>query len=212
MAERYNTRKSSRPNGRGQLSSIDLLPEEADEAIAWANAQLRERSMPQQEILRQFNAQLADLGAAPITRSAFSRHSVRLAIELRKMEASRQLMDLVLSRMEPGESSDSTIAATELLKYRIMEQVMAEDEPDPKLLLNATLALQRLSATNAREAAVQRRDKLDQQEEAARAAEQAKREQADAEAAEKVDRIGKEAGLSAEHLASIRKGVLGLAG
>jgi hypothetical protein len=122
------------------LSSIDLLPEEADEAIAWANTQLRERSMPQQEILRQFNARLADLGAAPITRSAFSRHSVRLAIELRKMEASRQLMDLVLSRMEPGEASDSTIAATELLKYRIMEQVMAEDEPDPKLLLNATLA------------------------------------------------------------------------
>jgi hypothetical protein len=135
---------------------------------------------------------------------------VRLAIELRKMEASRQLMDLVLSRMEPGESSDSTIAATELLKYRIMEQVMAEDEPDPKLLLNATLAFsacrQRTRARRPCSAATSLTSRRKRRVRPSRPS-----EQADAEAAEKVD-IGKEAGLSAEHLAKIRKGVLGLAG
>jgi hypothetical protein len=175
MAERYSTRKSSRPNGRGQLSSIDLLPEEADEAIAWANTQLRERSMPQQEILRQFNARLADLGAAPITRSAFSRHSVRLAIELRKMEASRQLMDLVLSRMEPGESERQHDRGHRAAQVPDHGTGHGRGRARSQAAAQRHAGLQRLSATNAREAAVQRRDKLDQQEEAARAAEQAKR-------------------------------------
>lgn len=211
MGERYGISRSQRRNGRGQLSSIDVLPEAADAAIAWANAQLRERTMPQQEILRQFNAQLADLDIAPISRSAFSRHSVRVAIEMRKMEASRQIMDVVLARLEPGERSDGMIAATELLKYRILEQVMAEEEPDPKLLLNATLALQRLSSTAAREAEVQRRERRDQVEEEKAAAEQAALAKAEAEAAAKVEKIASEAGLNADRIAAIRKGVLGLA-
>ena len=209
---KYSAENSStRRNGRGQLSSIDVLPEEADEAIAWANAQLRERKMPQKEILRQFNAMRADHGIPAISRSAFSRHSVRLAVEMRKMEASRQIMDVVLGQLEPGERSDSMIAATELLKYRILEQVMAEEEPDPKLLLNATLALQRLSSTAAREAEVQRRDKREQREEDERTAEQDALAKAEAEAAERVEKIASEAGLDADRIAAIRRGVLGLA-
>ena len=204
----------SRRAGRGRLSSIEMLPEECDEDIAWANTELREKKMPQTEILRQFNARLADRGLKGISKGAFSRWSVRVAIEMRKLDASRQIMDVVLQRLEPGERSDSMIAATELLKYRILEQVMAEDEPDPKLLLNATLALQRLSATAAREAEVQRRDKRDQQAEAERLAEQDKQAQAEAEAraAETVAKIASEAGLNADRIAAIRKGVLGLAG
>lgn len=203
--------QDSRRTGRGRLSSIEMLPEECDEDIAWANTELREKKMPQTEILRQFNARLADRGLKGISKGAFSRWSVRVAIEMRKLDASRQIMDVVLARLEPGERSDSMIAATELLKYRILEQVMAEDEPDPKLLLNATLALQRLSATAAREAEVQRRDKRDQQAEAERQAEQDKLARVEAEAADKVAKIATEAGLNAERIAAIRKGVLGLA-
>lgn len=200
----------SRREGRGRLSSIEMLPEECDEDIAWANAALREKKMPQTEILRQFNARLADRGIKGISKGAFSRYTVRKSIEVRKMEASRQIMDVVLARLEPGERSDGMIAATELLKYRIIEQVMAEDEPDPKLLLNATLALQRLSSTAAREAEVQRRDKRDQREEDERAAEETARAQAETEAAERVEKIASEAGLNADRIAAIRRGVLGL--
>jgi len=196
MTERYSRAKGqSRRAGRGQLSSIDVLPEEADEAIAWANMQLRERKMPQQEVLRQFNAMLADHGIPAITRSAFSRYSIRIAIEMRKMEASRQIMDAVLSRIAPGERSGDMIAATELVKYRILEQVMAEEEPNPKLLLNATLALQRLSSIAAREAEGQRREKQDEK--------QAAEEKALAMA--KVAKAGKEGGVSAETLAVINQ-------
>lgn len=204
---------ADRRRGRGQLSSIDRLPDECDEDIAWANAQLRERKMPQNEILREFNARLADKSIGSISKSAFSRHSVGLAIEMRKMAASRAITDAVLSRMAPGERSDSMIAATELLKYRILEMVTSEEEPDPKLLGNASLSLQRLSSIAAREAEVLRRERKDQREQTERdeKAEKAAQEQASAEAADAATKIASEAGLSADRIAAIRKGVLGLA-
>jgi len=201
----------SRRNGRGQLSSIDLLPEQADEAIAWANAQLRERTMPQQEILRQFNAMLADHGIGAISRSAFSRHSVRTAIELRKYEATRTLTETVLSRLDLVDRSDAMIVATELVKARILDLALDADD-NPKLLLETSLALQRLSSTAAREAEAQRRAAKDQRQADQEAKDQAEKDRADAEAASKIDRAGHEAGLSAESIAAIRKGVLGIGG
>lgn len=202
-----------RRDGRGQLSSIDTLPEECDEDIAWANEALRERKMPGNEILRQFNARLADKGQKSVSKSAFSRYSVRLATEVRKMEASRQITDVILARMPPGERSDGMIAATELLKYRILEMVMGQDEPDPKLLNVASLALQRLGSTAARQIDVQRQEKKDQREEEARAVQLAAQQAAQEaeQAAEAVAKIATEAGLGAERVRELRRGVLGLA-
>lgn len=203
-----------RREGRGRLSSIDLLPEEAEEHIVWANAQLRDRAMPQNQILAEFNSRLADLGIGSISKGAFSRYSVRLAIETRKLEASRQITDAVLARMDPADRQDSTLAAIELLKFRILSMVMDEDEPDVKLLGQAALAVSRLSSTALREAEGQRKDKAEQREEDARArAAEAERAAAErAETAATVETIAREAGLSAEKVAAIRKGVLGLSG
>ena len=52
--------------------------------LAHAWPLLRERRMPQTEILRQFNARLADKGLKGVSKGTFSRYSVRLAIEMRK--------------------------------------------------------------------------------------------------------------------------------
>ncbi len=198
--------------GRGRLSSIEQLPEICDEDIGWANAELRDRKMPQTEILRQFNARLADKGIKGVSVGAFSRYSVRVAIELRKIAASREITSAVLDRMPKGERSDTTLAAIELVKYRLVELIMGEEDPDPKLLANASLALMRLSSTALREAEGQRRDHKAKQDQAARdqAAEQ---EQAEAaQTAATVEKIATEAGLSADRIAAIRRGVLGLAG
>lgn len=198
-----------RREGRGRLSSIEMLPEAADEHIAWANQQLRERAMPQNAILDEFNARLADLGIGKISKGAFSRYSVRVAIETRRMEASRQITDAVLSRMAPGDRADSTLAAVELVKFRIMSLVMDEETPDPKFLGDAALALSRLSITALREAEGQRLDRKDQieTEERQRAAET---EQATRDAADAAVSIAREAGLSADRIAAIKRGVLGL--
>lgn len=201
--------EQDRREGRGRLSSIDMLPEEAEPDIIWANQALRERKMPQTEILKEFNGRLADRGIGAISKGAFSRYSVRASIEMRKMAASRQITDLVLAKLQPGERSDGMLAAIELVKHRILEMVMDAEEPDPKLLGAATLALQRLSSTAVREAQVKRIERKDRQEEVDRAAAEQKAA-ADAETAETVSRIASEAGLSSDAIAAIRKGVLGL--
>ncbi len=201
--------------GRGVLSSIERLPEVCDEDIAWANAELRERRMPQTEILRQFNARLADKGIRGVSKGAFSRYSVRVAIELRKLDATREITTAVLARMPKGERGDTTLAAIELIKFRIAQMVMDEEQPDPKLLGQAALTLQRLTATASREAEDRRRDEKAKSEQAERddAKKQAERDRAEAaQTADTVEKIATEAGLSAERVAAIRKGVLGLAG
>lgn len=208
--ERFRVAKQQRRKGRGQLSSIDLLPEEADEAVAWADAQLRDRTMPQQEILRQFNAMLADHGIGPISRSAFSRHSVGIAIEMRKMNAFREINDAVMANLDPLERSDEMIAATEMAKWRLMQLIRTSDD-NPKLLLEATLALQRLSSIAVRESELQRRDRKEQRAEDKVAAEREEQARRAVETADKVERIAEEAGLGADRIAAIRRGVLGLA-
>jgi hypothetical protein len=200
---------TDRREGRGRLSSIDMLPEEAEPDIIWANQTLRERSMPQTEILRELNARLADRGIGPISKGAFSRYSVRASLELRRMAASRQLTELILSKVQPGERSEGMVVAIEMMKHRIIEMVMAEDEPSPGMLNKATLALQRLSSVAVREAQVKRIERKDEQEAAEREAVEQKAA-ADAETAETVSRIATEAGLSADAITAIRKGVLGL--
>src|SRR3546814_19476969 len=71
--------------GRGRLSSIDLLPEEAEPDIVWASEQLRLRETPAKMILAEFNARLADRCIASISTSAWGRYSVRNAIPFRKL-------------------------------------------------------------------------------------------------------------------------------
>ncbi|MDE2595967.1 MAG: DUF3486 family protein [Sphingomonadales bacterium] len=204
----------SRREGRGRLSSIDMLPEQADEAIAWANTALRERNLPQTEILRQFNAMLADHGIPSVSKGAFSRYSVRTAITVRKLEATRQITDVVVSRIPDGNRSDTMIVMTELLKHQVLSMMMDEETPDPKLLNAATLAINRISTTALREAEALRRDKKDKQADeeraAAAAAALAATERANAEAAAQVEKIASEAGLGADRIAAIRRGVLGL--
>ncbi|MBV1917600.1 MAG: DUF3486 family protein [Sphingomonadaceae bacterium] len=201
--------QSGRRKGRGRLSSIDLLPEDADEAIAWANAELREKRMPQTEILRQFNAMLADHALGPISKGAFSRYSVRKAVELRRMDASRKITDAMLAKLGPEERSDSTIGAVELLKHRTVELVMGTEEISGKELAAVTLALNRLSAIAKREKEARRADRKEEREDKQRRLEQEQRDRE--ETAETVEKIATEAGLGAERISAIRKDVLGLA-
>ncbi len=207
-------KRPRRRQGRGQLSSIDTLPEAADEAIAWANAKLAEREVPQNEILRQFNAMLADHKIAPVSRSAFSRHSVRVAIEMRKANAAREVINAIMARLPKGERGDTTLAAIELVKFRIVEMVMDDKIDDPKSLSQASLTLQRLTSTANNVAEGKRRDDKEQREQTAAEREEAEKqaEREKAETADTVEKIATEAGLSAERVAAIRKGVLGLAG
>jgi hypothetical protein len=86
------SRRRARRAGRGMLSSIDMLPACCRDDVMWTNAELRHRRLTQTEILQQLNTRLAAKGIKAISKGAFSRHSVRLAIETRKIEEAATLL------------------------------------------------------------------------------------------------------------------------
>lgn len=207
----------SRREGRGWLHTIDTLPEECNEDVAWLVSALRARKMTQTEILRQFNERITAKGQDPISKGSFSRYSVARAADDRKDEAARAVTELVLARYANLDRSDSIVAATEFLKVQIVQLLCGDEPPSIKDINNAALVLSRLSRTAILEQEHKRREQRAERIEATEGAEreQAEREKAEREQAaadaENITRIAQEAGLGAERIAAIRRGVLGLA-
>ncbi len=184
-----------RREGRGRLSSLDLLPEEAEADIIWALEQLRERTMPQNAILDEFNGRLADRGIGKVSKSAFSRWSVRKAIQFRRLDEVRAITSDVVTGLGTDGADQVTVAVAEMLKVAIYESL--EGSLGPKEIMELSRALG--SAVAAQKTSADHRRKLEEQVAATveKAADRA------------ADRAS-EAGLSEERVAQIRRDVLGV--
>ncbi|MFN3676172.1 MAG: phage protein Gp27 family protein [Sphingomonas pseudosanguinis] len=184
-----------RRQGRGRLSSLDLLPDEAEPDLVWAVEQLRERTMPANAILDEFNGRLADRGIAKISKSAFSRWSVRKAMSFRRIDEARAITADVISGLGTDGADDVTMACAEMLKVAIFEAL--EGELNTKAIMELSRALN--SAVAAQKTSAQHREKLEQ-----RVTAQVE------EAADRAATVAQEAGLSADRVAQIRRDVLGV--
>lgn len=109
--------------GKDRLSSIDLLPPEAEEDVAWAFAELRARKKTKEEIHESFNLRLAVKGLGPISRSAFSRASVRTARMAGRLGEVREIATALASRFEDGGDEDLTLLVSETIKSLIFEML-----------------------------------------------------------------------------------------
>jgi hypothetical protein len=139
--------------GRGWLSSIDLLPEEAQPAMAQAIHALTERKKTQLEILDELNAELAllDPPQGPISRSAFNRHSLvkaAAAQKLAQMTAAARAMAEVTKDREPGEilTAARELTASMILDTLLMQTVEGR-EPSPAEIRTMSEAQERLAKT-----------------------------------------------------------------
>lgn len=187
--------RAKRVQGRGRLSSIDQLPEEAAPDIEWAMGELRERARLQIDILEEFNARLADRGIAPISASAFNRHSLRLARIARRLAETRDIAKVLNDRLPAGASDETTVMIAETIKTLIFELLDHEGANfTPKATMEMARALQ--SLVSAQKLSGEARRRL-QAEFAAKV---------DAT----VDKVAVAAGLSAERAAEIRRDVLGV--
>ena len=183
--------------GRGRLSSIDLLPDVAEEAIVWALEQLRERKLPQNVIHAEFNEKLLDLTAEhdldppiePISKSAFNRYSVRKAMIFRKLDEAQTIGAELVHSMDPKTPDDVTIAVSELIKAAAFE-ILETKTPDPKGLMELSRAVS--GAVGAQKASAEYRNRLEREVQAAKA-----------EAAKKIGELGKKKGVSPEAMAAI---------
>lgn len=184
--------------GRGRLSSLDLLPEEAEPAVMRAMDALKERKKPQAQILRVLNMELEAIGAKPISKSAFNRKALWLASYGRQLEQAREIASVWAERLEETPDGDVGMLLGETLKTLIFdvltEASLSKKSPSMVMLGVASEALRNLE--KARELSVNNAVKI-------------KREfYTDAKKA--VDRVAKEKGLSKDTVAAIKQQILGV--
>lgn len=112
--------------GRGRLSTLDQLPDEAQPDLLWLNQELRANARPQVELLDIFNARLAAHGLDPISKSTFSRYSVRKAVQFKELDATMR-MSRELADMLGADSADKmTITLSNLLQVAAVKLIEAE--------------------------------------------------------------------------------------
>lgn len=179
--------------GRGRLSSIDLLPAEADPVVAWAFQELKDKDRLQTDIHEEFNRRLADVGAGPISASAFNRHSISIARIARRHEDVRQMTAALSERLDPTQTDDVTIMAAETIKALIFELLQDEDLR-PKDAMELSRALQ--STVNAQKLPMERK--------------RAQLAQFEDQLDDALEKVTTETGLSAARAAEIRRDVLGV--
>lgn len=187
--------KAKRKDGRGHLSSIDMLPDEAEGAIVWANEQLRERKLPAGVILSEFNERLADLGLTPVSKSAWGRYAVRKAIQFRRLDEIQRMGGELARSMDAKAPDEVTVAVAELLKVAIFE-ILEDGEVSTTGIMQMSRALQ--SAVSAQKTSAEYRERLEKelQERLAKAAK---------DAGEGL----KKKGVSPEAIAEINRALLG---
>jgi hypothetical protein len=178
-----------RQEGRGQLSSIDLLPEEAEPDIAWALEQLRERRMPSKMIMAEFNSRLADRGIAPIKKSAWGRWSIRKAIQFRKLDETRRIASDLVPSLGTDGPDHVTMLIAEMVKMAAFG-LLEGGEVSSKGLMELSRAV--ATAVGAQKTSAEHRRQLEAEVEARLA-----------KAAAAVEEMGAAAGTSAETLQKI---------
>ncbi|MDF1778750.1 MAG: DUF3486 family protein [Rhizobiaceae bacterium] len=113
--------KASGRNYRGRLSSLDLLPDEAQDDLVWAIGELNKRERSQADILFELNDRLEVKGIEPISRSAFNRKSMRLARRASQLEERRHVYAGLAERLTPEEVGKADLVLGEFLKTLIDE-------------------------------------------------------------------------------------------
>lgn len=117
--------------GRGRLSSFDLLPSEADGLVATAAAALADRDRTQTEIYAEFVAgcerlmaeHRGELEFAIPAFSSFNRFSLRQARISRRLDQTREIVAVLAQKHDAQASDDLTIIAAEMIKATVLHML-----------------------------------------------------------------------------------------
>lgn len=189
--------------GRGRLSSFDLLPPEANGIVAWAALELADRDKTQTEIYAEFVTRCQSLMAEHRGElefkipafSSFNRYSLRQARMSRRLDQTREIVNVLSQKHDAKTADELTIIAAEMIKAAVLyatgdgEDVMAGKELKALAeALRAAQAAQNMSTTRkAKEA-----------------------EQLQARLGEAVEAVAKAKGLTAETAEQIKAEILGV--
>jgi hypothetical protein len=141
---------------RGRLSSLDLLPEEAQDALQWAIGELNQRRRTQADILFELNDRLAAVGCDPISKSAFGRKSVRLARRNWRLQERQFIYTGIAEQLTPEVVGKNDLVLGEFIKT-LIDELLDGDGLSPKNAMElarayqSTVSAQRTSADHRRQ-------------------------------------------------------------
>lgn len=126
---------------KNRLSSIDLVPEEAQDDIVWAIGEINQRQRTQADILFELNSRLVIKGVDPISSSAFNRKALKLrAVQIRLDEA-RHIFTGIADQFTPDKVDDNSIVLGEFIKMLVFELTQADTaERTPKMAMELARA------------------------------------------------------------------------
>jgi hypothetical protein len=192
--------------GRGRLSALDQLPPWADEIKLWAFNELKERKRAQLEILDEFNERLKTAAWSngvtdqqPVSRSAFNRTAMRLAVLGRRLEETREIAAVLAPKLDKAGDDSITLLIAESIKMLIHEMLSNAGEVDAngataQMLMFAAQALRHTeTAKNQSQIIRERRNK-----------------ELVTETNAAVDHVAKTEGLSADTVEKIKAKILGI--
>jgi len=196
-----------KPKGRGHLSSIDTLPEWCEDAKLEALNALKERKLTQQEILDNFNGaiRLAALAIGivedvpQISRAAFNRKALQLAVLGRRLEETREIAKVLAPKLDQAGDNSLTLLVAETIKTLTLEMLnnageLPADGDTAEMLMLVSRALKH--AEESKRISADGRRKIETELKAMQG--------------KKLDELATEAGLSADRVAQIRRDVLGV--
>lgn len=183
---------------RRRLSSIDLLPAEAEEDVAWAVSEIKSRNRLQEDIRDELNLRLLAKGISPISRSAFNRYSLWIAQYSERLTQAREIAAIVAEKISDVPEGDVGLLLNETIKTLVLdvvqESMLSGESPSIKQLYAAAAALEKLERA--------RKSNTDTAVKRAREFVE--------EAAETAVSVAKEQGLSGAAVDQIRREVLGV--
>lgn len=188
---------------RGRLSTLDTLPHWADEAKIWAFGELKARERPQLEILDDFNARLraaaweAGVTDPPqISKSAFNRASMRLAVLGRRLEETREIAAVLAPKLDQAGDNSLTLLVAETIKSLASEMLgnageLRADGDTAEMLMMTARALH--AAEQARRISADSRRKIE--------------EEIKAKTAAVIDKVAKKHGGTPESIAALKAAI-----
>ncbi|MDD1534603.1 MULTISPECIES: DUF3486 family protein [unclassified Bradyrhizobium] len=192
---------------RGRLSEIDKLPEWADEAKVWAFEQLKERKLSQLEILDDFNARLraaslahdASAEVPEISRSAFNRTAMRVALLGRRLEETREIAAIIAPKLDEAGDNSITLMVAETIKTLISEMLgnageLTADGATAEMLMMTSRALKHAEEAKRISADGRRKIEVELKEKATKA----------------VETVARTKGLTADTVEAIKRQILGI--
>lgn len=137
---------------RGRASKVDLLPEDVKKTL---HVMLRDKAIPQAQILEEINALIDDAGLPEdmrLSRSGLNRYATsveQVGQNLRQMREMTQALTSQLGDKPMGETTKLILemARSQLFKALMRQIENPEAEVDIDMLKNVMLAAQRLEST-----------------------------------------------------------------